>query len=84
MSSRSPGCSPISIRRARFRPSPKTVWVAVSWRGHAVQPAAASRSDFSVGRSGISAAAPLVSSPVRGSWLTRASYPAFERGSRER
>ena len=42
-----------------------------------MQPAAASRSDFSVGRSGISASAPLASSPVRGSWLTGEYYPAF-------
>ncbi len=47
-----------------------------------MQRAAASRSDFSVAWSGISAAAPLVSSPVRGSWLTRRSYPAFNPGSR--
>src|SRR3954452_10914678 len=46
-SSRSPGCSPTSIRRARLRPSPNTVWVAGSHSGHPRQPAAASRSAFS-------------------------------------
>src|SRR5438552_18683231 len=44
MSSRSPGCSPTSITSADSGPSPKTVWVAVSQRTQALQPAANSRS----------------------------------------
>src|SRR5918992_289511 len=55
-SSLSPGCSPTSIPRARFRPSPKTVWVAPRQRWQPRQPAAASRSALSVrfsGRNGV-------------------------------
>src|SRR5512139_48604 len=77
MSSRSPGCSPISTRRARFSPSPNTVWVPVFQSGQARQPAAASRRLPRVGRSGISAVAPLDSSPVSRSWLTGSSYPSI-------
>src|SRR5262249_41141477 len=50
-----------------------TVCVAFSHSGQAAQPAAASRSFFSVGREGISAAA--VPSPSIWSWLTVQSYP---------
>src|SRR3954466_3461288 len=51
-SSRSPGCSPTSITRERFSPSPKTVWVAARQRWQPRQPAAASRSAARVARSG--------------------------------
>src|SRR5918999_4948635 len=55
-SSLSPGCSPTSITRARFRPSPKTVWVAPRQRWQPRQFAAASRNADSVrfsGRNGV-------------------------------
>ena len=39
-SSLSPGCSPISTRRAAGSPSPKTVWVACSYRSQRVHPRA--------------------------------------------
>src|ERR671915_521644 len=55
-SSLSPGCSPTTITRARFRPSPKTVWVAPRQRWQPRQRAAASRSALSVrfsGRNGV-------------------------------
>src|ERR671916_1534210 len=55
-SSLSPGCSPTSITRARFRPSPKTVCVAPRQRWQPRQPTAASRSALSVrfsGRNGV-------------------------------
>src|SRR6266508_1842176 len=56
-SSRSPGCSPMKRIGAPGLPSPKTVCVPVSWRGQAVQPAAASLSFGREGRSGTSGAA---------------------------
>src|SRR5512133_2505071 len=77
MSSRSPGCSPTKTTSACGEPSPKTVCVPVSQSGHALQPAAASRSFSRLGRSGISASA--VSSPSNESWLTRTRLPGGRR-----
>src|SRR3954467_15335167 len=51
-SSLSPGCSPTSMIRDRLSPSPKTVWLAPCQRWQPRQPSAASRSAFSVRRSG--------------------------------
>src|SRR5919204_3435004 len=56
-SSRSPGCSPTSITRARAGPAPNTVWVPVRHSGQARQPAAARRRLVSEGRDGISSCA---------------------------
>src|SRR5438876_11466026 len=77
MSSRSPGCSPTKRTSACAEPSPKTVCVPVSQSGHALQPAAASRSFFRLGRSGMRAAA--VPSPSIESWLTPKGLPERRR-----
>src|SRR5882724_10760853 len=77
MSSRSPGCSPTKRTSACAEPSPKTVCVPVSQSGHALQPAAASRSFFRLGRAGMSASA--VSSPSNESWLMLTRLPRRRR-----
>src|SRR5216684_2670007 len=53
-SSRSPGCSPTNMICEPARPSPKTVWVPVFHKSHALQPEAAARSAGSVGFGGMS------------------------------
>src|SRR5512147_1151402 len=63
-SSWSPGCSPTSITSAPRGPSPNTVWVASLQRWQPRQPAAAARSDGSVGRSGTNGAAEPAAIPV--------------------
>src|SRR2546427_1480232 len=87
-SSRSPGCSPTSITRARKGPSPKTVWLPRFQRSHARQPAAAWRSFASVGLRGTSGAAEWSESDRAGTPPTesipRASGASLELAACER
>src|SRR5579883_1946961 len=84
-SSSFPGCSPTSIMRACALPSPKTVWVPRSQRGHALQRAAAARTSASVPWMGTSGAAVSNICFVPGilSFLCRRNLPMAAPGVRE-
>src|SRR5919106_1444879 len=82
-SSLSPGCSPTSITRARFSPSPKTVWVAPRQRWQPRQPAAASRSELRVRLSGRNGVASFGSdcSSIRDCCAMAPRYPVRRAGT---